>query len=521
MLVNVIRSTSRRLYRLAAGQPEATHPRWSKLSAGDLSGPPPIFITAPIANRIRRTIGARPAESGGALGGVGPQSVINAFHFDSDAATTGATYRPNVDEINRLLREDWKRDGKVLLGFVHSHPFGATRPSQGDLNYAERILAVRPRLDRLCLPIVQTMPDAGRFGIHGAAAVRDGRKIRLEQCPFLVIPERSDINTPDDAAWDRVHDAYDLDAMARTRLVVVGCGGSAAFVEDMTRCGIGEIVLIDPDIVARPNIATQQVYRSDLGRPKVEALAERLLDVSRHLRVASIHAALDDLDDAAMSRLLNAPLPHGRIGSPDLTILCGFTDSFWAQGRVNRLALNHGVAQLHAGVYKEGRGVELFYSIPGRSHACSRCVLHSRYDQYLHRGFENDVTSRGTPLLATNRLNELKSIVTLAIVHGTSPGADASHPATRRWSSALDYLAGRNFVQVGLEPLDNAVLDLRIFRSVASLDQRGRIGLDQTVWHEKSARHGCSDCGGTGDLRSAIGSIPSTVVEPALLKLAR
>jgi len=514
MIIKALLDTSRRLRRPSADSaPSVTH-RWLSMSPQELRKPQPLLMTPKVVASIRQTVGTRPAESGGALVGPGPNGVISHFHFDTNARTTGATYSPDVDTINALARTTWKAQGQTLLGFVHSHPRGATRPSGGDLSYAERILSVRPRLDRFALPIAQTVPDTGAFSLYGAVAVRDGHRVRIEQTPISVVPDSSGLRSPDDGAWDRVRTAYDLGAMSRTRIVVVGCGGSAAFIEDMARCGIGEIVLIDPDVVDRPNIGTQQVYRSDLGRPKVDALAERILDVSRHVRVLSVQALLDELDDTTMTRLLTSPLPHGRIGQPALTVLCGFTDNFWAQARVNRLALTNGVPQLHAGVYTEGRGIELFFSVPDHSQACARCVLHSRYDQYLNHGFQNDVTSHGTPLLATNRLNELKSIVMLSMIHGTSPAADLAQPATGRWSSVLDYVAPRNFVQVGLEPLHDPVLGLRVFRSVAELDPRGRLGMDQTIWHDKTARGDCPDCGGSGDLTKAIGSIPNTTLHP-------
>ena len=505
--------TPRWLVRVAtADLTPATH-RWVRLSRGDLRKPLPLFITSAAHNDIRQTVGARAAETGGALAGSARDGVVRHFHFDRSATTSSVTYSPNVSELNHLLKTSWRAAGCTLHGFAHSHPRGNTRPSGGDLVYAERILAARPSLDRLLMPIVQTRPDTGSFSLHGAAAYRQGSRTSVVPVPITVIPDLKGGPAPDDTAWDRVRNAYDMAAMATTRLVIVGCGGSAAYIEDMVRCGVGEVVLIDPDTIDRPNLATQQVYRSDLGRPKVEAIAERLLDISRHVRVATLQTSLDDLTDEDVARLTRAPLPNTRIGGPGVSILCGFTDNFWAQARVNRLALTMGVSQLMAGVYKEGRGLELFYSIPGISTACARCVLRPRYDQYLERGFINDVTSHGTPLLATNRLNQVKSDVTLAIVHGTAANADPHHPATRRWSAVLEYLGQRNLVQIGLEPERDSQLGLGVFSQVRALDPSGRLGFDQTVWHHKPARPDCPDCGGNGDIDSAVGRLSPTRID--------
>lgn len=504
---------ARWLERVPTPEPNPAAHRWVRLSCSELRESQPLFITSTAHNHIRQSVGGKAAETGGALVGSARDGVVRHFHFDRSATTSSVTYSPDVSEINHLLKTSWRAAGLTLHGFAHSHPRGNTRPSGGDLVYAERILAARPSLDRLLMPIVQTRPDTGSFSLHGAAAYRDGSRTAVAPIPITVIPELKGGPAPDDSAWDRVRNAYDMAPMATTRLVIVGCGGSAAYIEDMVRCGIGEVVLIDPDTIDRPNLATQQVFRSDLGRPKVDAIAERLLDISRHVRVVTLQASLDDLADEDVTRLTHRPLPNTRIGGPGVSILCGFTDDFWAQARINRLALTMGVPQLLAGVYREGRGLELFYSIPGMSTACARCVLRPRYDQYLDRGFINDVTSHGTPLVATNRLNQVKSDVTLAIVHGTAANADPCHPATRRWSAVLEYLGGRNLAQIGLEPEGDSQLGLAVFSQVRALDPAGRLGFDQTVWHHKQPRPDCPDCGGTGDIDTAVGRLSPTRID--------
>ncbi len=80
--------------------------------------------------------------------------------------------------------------------------------------------------------------------------------------------------------FQRVTGAYDLERLKRSRVVYVDTGGAAGFEEDLVRAGVGEHVLIDPDTVFVTNLATQQVYRRNVGRPKVQALAERLRDIN-------------------------------------------------------------------------------------------------------------------------------------------------------------------------------------------------------------------------------------------------
>jgi len=120
----------------------------------------------------------------------------------------------------------------------------------------------------------------------------------------------------------------------------------------MARSGLGEHVLIDPDVVSESNIATQQVYRKDIGRPKVECIAERIRDINENAKVVPVRQSLDEIDDAEFKELALKPLAHER---PQATLLCGFTDNFEAQARVNRLALHFGIDRSQHGVESRRR----------------------------------------------------------------------------------------------------------------------------------------------------------------------
>jgi hypothetical protein len=152
--------------------------------------------------------------------------------------------------------------------------------------------------------------------------------------------------------FDRVTGAYDLERMRRSRLVIFGMGGAAAYAEDAARAGIGQFVLIDADMVSETNLATQQTYRCDIGRPKVDCIAERIQDINPAAKVVTLQKMLnDELRDDEIKKLVREPLAGA---SADRTLLCGFTDDFFAQARINRLALQFGLPSLCAQVYQEG-----------------------------------------------------------------------------------------------------------------------------------------------------------------------
>src|ERR1051326_2857009 len=66
-----------------------------------------LYIEQPVLAEIKRTVGSRPSEQGGALGGSREDGVVRYFHFDETARRTGATYPPDHETLNRLFRDDW------------------------------------------------------------------------------------------------------------------------------------------------------------------------------------------------------------------------------------------------------------------------------------------------------------------------------------------------------------------------------------------------------------------------------
>ena len=78
-----------------------------------------------------------------------------------------------------------------------------------------------------------------------------------------------------------------VEKLRMTRVALFGVGGVGGYVaEALARSGVGTLDLFDPDRVAETNLNRQIVaLHSTLGRPKAEAMAERLRDIDPNLRV--------------------------------------------------------------------------------------------------------------------------------------------------------------------------------------------------------------------------------------------
>lgn len=535
--------------------------------------PDEIRIALSVYEAMRASIGTRRAETGGMLGGDFKTGTITHFYYDENASRSFVTYSPDVKTVNRVLSEDWNPAEIRLLGFAHSHPVGLFQPSGGDETYAERILAQNEEIPFLALPIIQSAPDAGNFQMRMFLAQRKGKGVEIQRVKFVIFEDEERAQPGDKAVetrkngdgtlnepeklpaaekpaeaghiaaprpagkmwphiyaahqpliqaatpfcatpsapqsndtFKRVRGAYDVERLGRCRVIYVAVGGAAGFAEDMARAGLGEHVIVEPDVVAESNLATQQTYRRDIGRAKADCVAERIRDINPSAHVVPRQQFLDDIDDEEFRRLAFEAFP-GR-PAPERVVVCGFTDAFSPQARVNRLGLKFGIPTLCAQVYREGRAAELTFTFPGITPACGRCILSERYKAY-ENGYKNDVTSDGTPIFATTRLNAIKGFVMMAILHhGTG------HP---RWGSLLQRIGNRNLIQVRLDPDVESTIGVRNFSEAFRGADPAQIFFDEAIWRPQLQEcpgtgypTPCPDCGGTGDLRDAIGKFTDT-----------
>lgn len=83
--------------------------------------------------------------------------------------------------------------------------------------------------------------------------------------------------------------------LADARVLVVGAGGlGSPVLLYLAAAGVGTIGVADPDEVDLSNLARQVVHgQADLGRPKVDSARDRIAEVNPHVRVETIHRALE------------------------------------------------------------------------------------------------------------------------------------------------------------------------------------------------------------------------------------
>ena len=91
-----------------------------------------------------------------------------------------------------------------------------------------------------------------------------------------------------------------------SHVLVVGLGGVGGYVaEQLTRAGIGELTIVDGDVVSQSNMNRQLLaLQSTQGMPKAEVMAARLRDINPDVK---LHVVNQFMKDQALIDLISQP----------------------------------------------------------------------------------------------------------------------------------------------------------------------------------------------------------------------
>lgn len=86
--------------------------------------------------------------------------------------------------------------------------------------------------------------------------------------------------------------AEGLATLRKAKVAIFGIGGVGSYcAEALTRSGIGKINLIDYDDICLTNLNRQiHALHSTIGKPKVEVMRQRILDINPHAEVKAVKA---------------------------------------------------------------------------------------------------------------------------------------------------------------------------------------------------------------------------------------
>lgn len=151
-------------------------------------------------------------------------------------------------------------------------------------------------------------------------------------------------------------------SLAEKRVIVVGAGSvGSRIAEDLVRCGVHTITLIDPDEVSVSNLARSVYTQVDIGKPKVVALSHRLRDIDPAVTVAAHQAAISALE------------PEEVLPGADLVVLA--TDDMQEQAFLAHWAYHLDIPHVAAAMYKKGAAGEVVIVVPSAGTPCWNCCV--------------------------------------------------------------------------------------------------------------------------------------------------
>ena len=121
-------------------------------------------------------------------------------------------------------------------------------------------------------------------------------------------------------------------------VAVIGAGGlGSPCLQYLAAAGVGQLTIIDDDVVSLSNLQRQTLFSTaDIGRPKVEAAAERLHALNPHVVIEPIRARLT----AETAEIL--------LSQHD--VIADGCDNFRTRSEVNRAAVRLGIPLVSAAI---------------------------------------------------------------------------------------------------------------------------------------------------------------------------
>ena len=149
------------------------------------------------------------------------------------------------------------------------------------------------------------------------------------------------------------------------RAVLVGCGSVGSFVAmELARSGVGKFVLCDTDTLEIHNICRHQCGFDDLGRYKVDAVKDKILNINPNAEVITYRSVIQRVPEDELLPLL------GRN-----TIIIGGGDNRASADWACNLAIRTDSSFIATGCWTRAFAGEIFYWESGRKLSCYKCAL--------------------------------------------------------------------------------------------------------------------------------------------------
>lgn len=167
-------------------------------------------------------------------------------------------------------------------------------------------------------------------------------------------------------------------ALLDSKAIISGCGSVGSQVAlELARSGVGNFLLIDNDKLAYHNLCRHQCGITDVGRLKVNAVKDRILDINPHATVRVIATIIERIPKEVWDEWLDPA-----------AVIVGCADNREADLYANRLSQLYRAPFVSIGLWERAFAGELFWSCPGET-PCYYCAFGSRANDVSFRSSQS------------------------------------------------------------------------------------------------------------------------------------
>lgn len=170
----------------------------------------------------------------------------------------------------------------------------------------------------------------------------------------------------------------ETDIMIDKCAIISGCGSVGSLVAlELTRAGVGKFVLIDNDTIAYHNLCRHQCGIQDVGKFKVNAVRERILQINPSAEVTTCIAFIEEIDKDIFDQFCKQG-----------AIIIGCADNREGDIYASKISCIYNIPFVSIGFWTRAFAGEIFYCLPNEM-PCYACAFGNLTNEISHRVSQN------------------------------------------------------------------------------------------------------------------------------------
>ena len=184
----------------------------------------------------------------------------------------------------------------------------------------------------------------------------------------------TDVYTMKQDVFSRNSGLIETDWMDECCAVICGCGSVGSCIAlQLTRSGVGRFVLVDTDCMEIPNVCRHQCGLTDVGKYKVDAVAERIYRINPHAQIKKFYQRIQEVKKEEYEEWI----------SPENSIFIGTCDNRLGDACACDLAYDFGAPFASLGFMTRAWAGEIYTCLPEKHEICYRCAFKTQIDNSI------------------------------------------------------------------------------------------------------------------------------------------